>query len=50
MEEEKYKAINRKYRRPESYPNIIAPKVNSETWNENLQTLNRTTDIKLRKI
>ena len=27
MEKEKYKAINRKYRKPENYPNIIAPKV-----------------------
>ena len=35
MEEEKLKTINKKYHRPENC--IVAPKVNSEIWNENLQ-------------
>ena len=37
MEEEKLKTINKKYCRPENRPNIVAPKVKSEIWNENLQ-------------
>ena len=49
MEEEKFKTINKKYRRPESCPAIVAPKVNSEIWNENLQASHRMTDINLRK-
>ena len=36
MEEEKFKTINKKYRRQENCPNIVAPKVNSEIWNENI--------------
>ena len=50
MEEEKFKTINKKYRRPENCSNIVAPRVNSETWNENLQASYRMTDINLRKI
>ena len=49
MEEEKFKTINKKYRRPESCPAIVAPKVNSEIWNENLQASHRMTDVNLRK-
>ena len=37
MEEENLKTINKKYCRPENWPNIVAPKVKSEIWNENLQ-------------
>ena len=36
IEEEKFKTMNKKYRRPENFPAIVAPKVNSEIWNENL--------------
>ena len=50
MEEEKFKTMNKKYRRPENCPAIVAPKVNSEIWNENLQASHRMTDINLRKI
>ena len=50
MEEEKFKTINKKYRRPENCSAIVAPKVNSEIWNENLQTSHRMTDINLRNI
>ena len=50
MEEEKFKTIDKKYRRPENCPNIGALKVNSEIWNENLQASHRMTDINLRKI
>ena len=49
MEEEKFKTINRN-RRPENCPAIVAPKVNSEIWNENLQASNRMTNINIRKI
>ena len=50
MEEEKFKTMNKKYRRPENCPAIVAPKVNSEIWNENLQASHRMTDINLREI
>ena len=50
MEEEKFKTMNKKYRRPENCPAIVAPKVNSEIWNENLQASHRMTDINLWKI
>ena len=50
MEEEEFKTMNKKYRRPENCPAIVAPKVNSEIWNENLQASHRMTDINLRKI
>ena len=52
-EEEKFKNINKKYRRPENFPNIVAPKVRispSEIWNKNLQALHWVTDINLMKI
>ena len=49
MEEKKFETINKKYRRPENCPNIVAPKVNSEIWNEHLQASHRMTDINLRK-
>ena len=49
-EEEKLKTINKKYPTPESRPAIVAPKANSEIWNENLQASRRMTDINLRKI
>ena len=50
MEEEKFKTINKKYRRSEYCPNISVPKVNNEIWNENLQASHRMTVINLRKI
>ena len=50
MEEVKIKTINKKYCRPENCPNVVAPKVNSEIWNENLQAAHRMSDINLRKI
>ena len=49
MEEEKFKTIKKKYRRPENCPSIVAPKVNSEIWNEILQASHRMTDINFRK-
>ena len=50
MEEEKLKNLNKEYKRPENFPHLSAPKINSEIWNENLLTANRMTDISLRKI
>ena len=50
MEEEKFKTINKKYRRSENFLNVVAPKVNSEIWKENLQAAHRMTDINFRKI
>ena len=47
MEEEKLKTINKKYCRPENWPSIVAPKVKSEIWNENIQASHRMTDINL---
>ena len=45
MEEKKFKTNNKTYRRPGNCPAIVAPKVNSEIWNENLQASHRMTDI-----
>ena len=50
MEEEKFKTINKNYRRPENCSTIVASRVNSEIWNENLQASHRMTGIDLRKI
>ena len=50
MEEEKNRTINKRYRRQENYSSIVAPKANSEIWNENLQGSYRITDINLKKI
>ena len=50
MEEKKFKTVNKKYRRPENCPNVVAPKVNSEIGNENLQAAHRMTDKNRRKI
>ena len=50
MEKEKFKMMNENYRRPENCPNVVAPKVNNEIWNENLQAAHKVTDINLRKI
>ena len=50
MEGERFKTMNKKYRRPENYPNIVAPKLSSEICNEKVQALHRMTDINLRKI
>ena len=49
-EEEKFKTMNKMYCRPENCAAIVAPKVNSEIWNENLQASHRMTDINLRKV
>ena len=49
-EEEKLKMINKKYRRPENCPIVVAAKVNSEIQNKNLQSAHGMTDINLRKI
>ena len=40
----------KKYHRPENCLNIVAPKINSKIWNENLQVSHRMTDIYLGKI
>ena len=37
VEEEKFKMMNKKYCRPENCPKVVAPKVNSKIWNEDLQ-------------
>lgn len=50
MEGERFKTMNKKYRRPENYPNIVAPKLISEICNEKVQALHRMIDINLRKI
>ena len=44
MEDEKFKTINKMYRRPENCPAIVSLKVNSEIWNENLPASHRMTD------
>ena len=49
-EEKKVKNLNKKFKIPENWPHLSAPKVNSEVWNENLFTTNRMTDISLHKI
>ena len=49
MEEEKFKTTSKKNCRLKNCPNIVAPKVNSEAWNENLQASDRMTDINLGK-
>ena len=50
VEEEKLKTMNKKYRRPVHCLNIVAPSVNSEIWNENLQEPHRMTDSNLSEI
>ena len=50
MEEQKLKTINKNYRRPENCPTVVASRVNSEIWNENLQASHKMTRINLRKI
>ena len=50
MEEEKFRNLNKKYKRPENCPHLSAPEINSEIWNENLLTANHMTDISLCKI
>ena len=41
MEEEKFKTINKKYRRQENCSSIVSPKASSEIWNENLGASHR---------
>ena len=50
LEEEKLKNFNRINKRPEQCPHLGTTKVNSESWNENLLTANRMTNINLREI
>ena len=47
LEEEKLKNFNRINKRPEQCPHLGTTKVNSESWNENLLTANRMTNINL---
>ena len=47
LEEEKLKNFNRINKRPEQFPHLGTTKVNSESWNENLLTANRMTNINL---
>ena len=42
--------MKKKYRRPVNCFNIVAPNVNSEIWNENLQEPHRMTDSNLSEI
>ena len=45
MEEEKFIDLNKKYSRPESCPNMVSPKCNTEIWKSNL-----TSSYKMNKI
>ena len=50
MDEEKFKALHKKYNVPENCPNIIVPKCNGEIWKNNLTSPYRINEIRLQNI
>ena len=50
MDEEKFKALHKKYNVPKNCPNIIVPKCNAEIWKNNLNSPDRINEIRLQNI
>ena len=50
MDEEKFKALHKKYNVPENCPNIIVPKCNAKIWKNNLTSPYRINEIRLQNM
>ena len=50
MEKEKFKDLNKKYRRPEKCANMATPNCNTEIWKSNLTSLYKMNKIDLQRI